>query len=379
MLIKDIINYRTFTYNWDEIEKIPEFAKLKECEQSPKWHKEGNAWVHTRKVCEAASDMCRELGWEYEPYMAILLLASALFHDIGKGTTTKFIKGGWHSYGHEMESERITRKMLWEEDIEFREDICALVRRHMEPLDILKSKSPLDTIARLSGEVPLMDMLLYLKKCDIKGSIQEDEDSRSRDLEALVIIRAIASHMNCLNRRFPSIKKAKKDYLGFGVGKFKVYVMIGLPGSGKSTKANEIYRENIDNGPCIIVSRDSIRAELGFCNPGEKVVCTQEQEREVSDRFNDWILDFIQDNPEGGTIIIDNINLKSTYRKAYTGLFSPEKSADWTYVYVQASSLQENLRRRENEGFTMEMLEEMVMKFDWPNPSEYDNLEISLN
>ena len=377
MLIKDIINYRTFTYNWDEIEKIPEFAKLKECEQSPKWHKEGNAWVHTRKVCEAASDMCRELGWEYEPYMAILLLASALFHDIGKGTTTKFIKGGWHSYGHEMESERITRKMLWEEDIELRESICALVRRHMEPLDILKSKSPLDTIARLSGEVPSMDMLLCLKNCDIKGSIQEDEESRGKDLQTLSLIRTLASNMNCLDKQFFSMKRIKK--MVAGNSKFNVYVMIGLPGSGKSTKANEIYRENIDNGPCIIVSRDSIRAELGFCKPGEKVVCTQEQERKVSDRFNDRILDFIQDNPEGGTIIIDNINLKSTYRKAYTGLFSPEKSADWTYVYVQASSLQENLRRRENEGFTMEMLEEMVMKFDWPNPSEYDNLEISLN
>lgn len=377
MLIKEIINCRTFTYDWDKIERIPEFAKLKECEQSPKWHKEGNAWVHTRKVCEEAAEMCRVFGWESEPYMATLLLASALFHDIGKGPTTKFIKGGWHSYGHEMESERITRRMLWEEDIELREPICALVRRHMEPLDILKSKSPLDAIARLSGEVPSMELLLRLKECDIRGSIQEVEDSREKDLHTLSIIRSLAFEMNCLYKKFFHLRSIKKVF--YGQGKFKVYVMIGLPGSGKSTKADEIYRENIDNGPCIIVSRDSIRAELGFCKPGEKVVCTQEQEKEVSDRFNDRILEFIQDNPEGGIIIIDNINLKSTYRKAYTGLFSPENCADWIYVYVQASSLQENLKRREKDGFTMEMLEEMAMKFDWPNPSEYDKLEIFLN
>lgn len=379
MLIKDIINCRTFTYDWDKIERIPEFAKLKECEQSPKWHKEGNAWIHTRNVCEEAVKICKDRNWEHKPYMALPLLASALFHDIGKGTTTNFIKGGWHSYGHEMAGEKITRWLLWENDIEIREQICALVRWHMAPLDVLKSKSPLDSIAKLSGKVHMLNPLLLLKECDIRGSIQEDIKGSEEDLYSLRKLSYIASLLDCQYHPFPSMKDIDIQ-LGKDIeAKYHIYVMIGLPGSGKSTKANEIYRENIDNGPCIILSRDSIRAELGFCNPGEKVVCTQEQEREVSDRFNDRILDFIQDNPEGGTIIIDNINLKSTYRKAYTGLFSPENGANWTYVYVQASSLQENLRRREKDGFTMEMLEEMVMKLDWPNSSEYDNLEISLN
>ena len=42
MRIKDLVNVKTFKYNWEYIETIPEFAKLKVCEQSTKWHGEGN-------------------------------------------------------------------------------------------------------------------------------------------------------------------------------------------------------------------------------------------------------------------------------------------------------------------------------------------------
>ena len=37
----------TYYVDWNYVMTIPEFQKLKECEQNPKWHSEGNALEHT--------------------------------------------------------------------------------------------------------------------------------------------------------------------------------------------------------------------------------------------------------------------------------------------------------------------------------------------
>ena len=59
--------------------------------------------------------------------------------------------------------------------------------------------------------------------------------------------------------------------------KFVVYLMVGIPGSGKSTW----IKENQPKLP--VVSRDIIRAKLGFTsNADEKTVLTSGQERQVT-------------------------------------------------------------------------------------------------
>ena len=59
--------------------------------------------------------------------------------------------------------------------------------------------------------------------------------------------------------------------------KFVVFVMCGLPGSGKSTWASE------NHGDLPIVSRDIIRAKLGFTSSAdEKAVLTAGQEKQVT-------------------------------------------------------------------------------------------------
>ena len=152
MLINDFINFDNAGYpesiNWDNVMKVPEFSALEKCEQSPVWHREGNALIHTKNVVAAMHQLIQEfdhrtyhddLNILVGPEDAKLLMTAALFHDIGKVVTTEFKKGTWHAYGHEVESEKITRSILWDEDFDAREAVCALVALHMEPLNLTRS------------------------------------------------------------------------------------------------------------------------------------------------------------------------------------------------------------------------------------------------
>ena len=170
MKFNDLFDIEKFEYKWDYIETIPEFAVLKTCEQNPKWHSEGDSMAHTKLVCQAAINYCSDYIYDKDcEYDNKILLLSALFHDIGKGVTTEFKKGNWHAYGHETASEKITRRLLWDEDIYIRETVCSLVRWHMEPLRIAESSKYMEKIFNLKLNVNF-ELLLKLKRFDVLGS-----------------------------------------------------------------------------------------------------------------------------------------------------------------------------------------------------------------
>jgi len=64
----------------------PELLALTTCPQDPRWHPEGDAWVHTLQVCDQASLISQResLGPETREH----LVFSALCHDLGKPDTT---------------------------------------------------------------------------------------------------------------------------------------------------------------------------------------------------------------------------------------------------------------------------------------------------
>jgi predicted kinase len=302
----------------------------------------------------------------------MIFLAAALFHDIGKGVTTKLGKdGNWHSYGHENEGEKITRYLLWDEDIADRELVCALVRWHMEPLHIFEHKDWVQEIINISYSC-MWAMLLDLEECDVKGSIKsEEEEVRSLDNEILENLReTIMNKFGCflnpckipLNRRnIPCERMRAQRDLGNPIS---VKVLIGLSGAGKSTLIDKI-----NDGNAVVLSRDTIRTELGFCEEGEKVILDASKEKKVSEVFD---LRLVQAAKEGKNIIIDNLNLKKKYRDAYKNLLK-KFNVVWEYVYVQAPTIEDNLKRR--EGILDEdIIKGMVFNLDWPMAGEYDNI-----
>lgn len=372
MKILELLNPETFEYNWAKIESIPEFAKLKECEQSKKWHQEGTAWDHTVRVCEEAEKMVKKMDKNTEGciyYRTYILMAAALFHDIGKGVTTEFTKGDWHSYRHEVESDKITRFLLWDEDILIRETVCGLVRWHMDVLPCLEGRNVFEKIVSLSKKVSSLNLLLYLKECDILGSIPADKNGKENDLEKLNSIWYIATNLNVV--RGPSTIRPfdllPHKTIGFKTA--RVYLFFGISGSGKSTAAQKIMESEGENA--VYINRDSIRAELGVCGYGEKAVGTPEEEEAVTKEEHRRILEAARSNK---LIVIDNLNIKKKYREAYRQLlidncFYPEI----TYCYIQAPSFEENIKRREG-SVSEAVLKQMIFNIEWPTQDEYNVL-----
>lgn len=383
-------------YDWKKIEKIPEFAVLKKCEQNPRWHGEGDAWKHTVKVCDAMEHKLKFFRYTYKkrPYETKLLMTAALFHDIGKGVTTQFKKGNWHAYGHEVEGEKIARRLLWDEGFVFREAVCGLVRWHMDPLRVFEgNKEILEKIARLSWHTNIKHLCM-LKLCDIEGSQQDPEVSTAEeDIAKVNELQVIAQHLSCISKplcvpldgKF-EWKKVKDDRKPINV-----YVMVGLPGSGKDTLIQNILLDG-DIEPLgafdyfrntmpttvpedtVILSRDDIRVELGFCTSKEKIVGTKYQEDKVTKVFNDRLKDAAD---KGLNIVVDAINIKKEYRLRLIEMLSNYRTVI-NYVYVEAEGINTNAGRRHGQ-IDRNTLINMTERFEFPTRDEYDNLYVFIN
>ena len=100
--------------------------------------------------------------------------------------------------------------------------------------------------------------------------------------------------------------KSIKRYILEG-SNFIVFVMCGLPGSGKSTWAKEKYPD------LPVVSRDIIRAKLGFTeDDDEKAVLTSSQEKQVTAEEYRQITKYAKNRT---SFIVDDTNSIPKYRK----------------------------------------------------------------
>lgn len=369
-----------YKVKWDYVETIPEFAKLKECEQNPKWHGEGNAWQHTVKCVEAAQKLIKEDYCLLSDKSIRILLTAVLFHDIGKGTTTEFTKGNWHSYGHEVVGERIARRMLWDEDFSARETVCSLIRWHMDVLRVAESRDFATKLLRMSCyQFFTWQYAIFVKMCDCLGSQPEDENQTNIDMAKLRFLKRFSQQMNCYDISLYKRSFDRRKIFGKNVnwestdpdkGKTQAFMFIGLPGAGKNTAIDDMFKDR----DIKVLSRDDIRAELGYCGKDDKIIGTPEQEKKVSEIFNKRLAEYAKN---GVDFVINNINLKKKYRDDYHTMANQASgnNIEWVYVYIEAPSLQSNINRREGQ-IKANAFNDMIEKFDWPTADEYDEFFI---
>lgn len=145
--------------------------ELEEVEQNPKFHPEGNVFIHTMMVIDEGAKV-RERSLNKKAFMWALLL-----HDIGKKPTTKFRKGKLTSYNHDIVGADMVRKFLshFNEEESFIEEVTALVRWHMQSLFVTKNLK-YQNVDAMVQEVNVNDIVLVSLSDRLgRGNLKSDE------------------------------------------------------------------------------------------------------------------------------------------------------------------------------------------------------------
>ena len=139
------------------LDKYP-FSMIKDLQhvdQNPKFHPEGNVFIHTMMVVDEGAKN-REKSSNKRAFMWALLL-----HDIGKKPTTKIIKGRLTSYDHDIIGADMTKEFLtyFDEGKAFIDEVKALVRWHMQSLFVTKNLK-FQNIGDMLEEVNINEIVL---------------------------------------------------------------------------------------------------------------------------------------------------------------------------------------------------------------------------
>lgn len=154
--------------------------KLKETEQSPVHHPEGNVWNHTLLVVDEAAKRKLESG---DPRA---FMWAALLHDIGKPATTRVRKGRITAYDHDKVGAELAREFLsaFTGDHMFIEKVAQLVRYHMHVLYVVKNL-PFKDIAGMKRDSDIREVAL-LCLCDRLGRDGADLKSEEEQVKMFV-------------------------------------------------------------------------------------------------------------------------------------------------------------------------------------------------
>lgn len=154
--------------------------RMKETKQSPKYHPEGNVWVHTLMVVNEAA---KNRKHSKNPKV---FMWSALLHDIGKPAVTICRKGKITSYNHDREGEKLARQFLmaFSGDEAFIEEVCQMVRYHMQILFISKGMAHAQLEKMKRCVAPREAALLGL--CDRMGRLGVDAEIEMESVRAFL-------------------------------------------------------------------------------------------------------------------------------------------------------------------------------------------------
>ena len=165
---------------------FPELEALIDVAQSPKYHPEGDVWVHTMMTLDA---MHQELGIRNEELeivdkQKLKFMFAILCHDFGKATTTTVDEeGNIRAIGHEKAGLEATKSFMYRltDEHDFIESLLPLVEHHLKPSQFYAAKSKDKAVRRLATKVNIEE-LVVIAKADFLG--RTTEEALTRDYKA---------------------------------------------------------------------------------------------------------------------------------------------------------------------------------------------------
>lgn len=155
---------------------LPEVAKLKGTEQSPSYHSEGDAYVHTMLVMKNLEKLSLEPEIEeIMPTIPLSVKLAACFHDLGKPDTVFRDERGLHFYDHENLSASITQQICFRLKLHMEKDLSEtvvwLVQNHMRmhKFDEMRPEKQ-----KQLARDPRFPSLLFLSYADASSSLRPD-------------------------------------------------------------------------------------------------------------------------------------------------------------------------------------------------------------
>ena len=144
----------------------PELAALPGVPQDPKWHPEGDVWVHTLHCLDAFA--AEKTG---HPWEDLVVGLAVLCHDLGKPDTTTDHDGVIRSLGHEQRGVDLTGEFLGRmtNHRKLLAEVKPLVAEHMRPSTLFKANASDAAIRRLAARVGRIDRLVRVARADILG------------------------------------------------------------------------------------------------------------------------------------------------------------------------------------------------------------------
>jgi len=151
-----------------ELAEYPEIFKMIGVPQDPTWHPEGDVYIHTCYVLDAAAAIAVREG--LSPTSRKLLIFSALTHDFGKVKATFLKNGRWTSPKHGLYSTNGAKKFLHQigcSDELLYPKLEKLVIEHLSYVNVETDKSLLHLADRLKPAS--IEELVWLIEADVSG------------------------------------------------------------------------------------------------------------------------------------------------------------------------------------------------------------------
>lgn len=350
---------------------------LRQCQQSPVYHAEGDAYVHTMMVCDALKQL-PEYQALNERQQHILYVA-ALLHDIGKIPTTVFVDGDWHTPHHAPTGSRMVRELLWKdyglcgqkELMQVREAISLLIRYHSYPPVAIERNNPRLRLHRMAANSLLvpdfsLKMLCILCKADMLGRKCIDQQEV---LEKIVMCEELAKEEGCYDScyTFPSSYTQRAFLAGRDIWKDQelyddtwgeVILMSGLPGTGKDTW----IKKNLPEFP--IISLDEIRR-------ANKISPTAEQGK-VANLAREQAKDYLRKHQP---FVWNATNITTQMRESLDSLFETyHANVRIAYLETEWNTLLVRNHSRE-DVVTQSVIEKMLGKLVLPEAYEARTVE----